>query len=201
MALTTEEIQSQKKQLRNLLRHRRRSLTADQQQAAAQKLFAQIAGSHLFRDSNLIAFTLCRDGEIDTRPLMEAAHAAGKSCFLPVMSNNSGEDLLLFRQWAPGISLKRNDFGIPEPVGPECSPGALDLVLLPLVGFDASCNRLGMGKGYYDHTFAFLRDKACRKPVLLGLAHECQRVEKLEVASWDLPLDGIVTDQGWYSPE
>jgi 5-formyltetrahydrofolate cyclo-ligase len=71
--------------------------------------------------------------------------------------------------------------------------------MLPLVGFDASGNRMGMGGGYYDRTFSFKSlKKGLRGPTLIGLAHEIQRVEELPVESWDIPLTAIVTDQKSY---
>ena len=71
----------------------------------------------------------------------------------------------------------------------------LDLVLVPLVGFDPQGNRLGMGGGFYDRTFAYRgRRKHTSRPCLIGLAHECQRVEHLPCAGWDIPLDGVITD-------
>lgn len=76
---------------------------------------------------------------------------------------------------------------------------ALDLVLLPLVGFDDAGGRLGMGGGFYDRSLAYLaRRQNWRKPTLLGLAHECQKVDRLAQASWDVPLAGTVTDKQWY---
>ena len=144
---------------------------------------------------------MAADGEIDPILLCAAAQRRGKSCYLPVL-NAFGSPRLRFKRWNREEVLRNNRYGIPEPRGGRyCMPRALSLVLLPLVGFDASGNRLGMGKGYYDRTFAFRRHAAARRPVLLGLAHECQSVEKLEAEAWDLPLDGVVTDQHWYRPD
>ena len=59
--------------------------------------------------------------------------------------------------------------------------------------------RLGMGGGFYDRSLAYLaRRKNGHKPTLIGLAHECQKVDRLALASWDIPLAGTVTDAGWY---
>jgi 5-formyltetrahydrofolate cyclo-ligase len=70
---------------------------------------------------------------------------------------------------------------------------------MPLVGFDANCNRLGMGGGFYDRTLAYLRLRRCwRRPLLIGIAHECQRVERLETNTWDVPLDLVVTEERIY---
>lgn len=180
------------------MRRRRRSLSQQQQQTAARQLYRKLATSSLFRFSKRIAFTLARDGEISPSLLMDAALKRGKACYLPVV-NRLGETRLTFRRWQPGQKLLRGPFNIPEPrLGQACPARVLSLVLLPLVAFDAEGNRLGMGKGFYDHTFSFLRSSKRPSPRLLGLAHECQRVEKLEVASWDVPLEGIVTDKKWY---
>ncbi len=184
--------------LRKELRKRRRALSAAQQKAAARHLHRRLAASPLFRFSRRIAFTMAADGEIDPSLLLDTAQRIGKECYLPVL-NSVGEPRLRFKRWRKGEALRTNFYGIAEPRhGRYCPPRALSLVLLPLVGFDASGNRLGMGKGYYDRTFAFRRHSTRCRPVMIGLAHECQKVDRLEVEAWDLPLDGIVTDGAWY---
>lgn len=196
--MTASSLQKHKSALRKLLRTRRRALSARQQKDAARKLYRRVVRSPLFRFSRSITFTLARDGEINPELLLREALRRGKACYLPVM-NPVGTDRLRFKPFRKGQALKKNHYGIPEPhTTRHCPPRALSLVLLPLVAFDADCRRLGMGKGYYDRTFAFLRHSVRRRPALLGLAHECQRVESLEVASWDVPLDGVVTDRNWY---
>jgi 5-formyltetrahydrofolate cyclo-ligase len=184
--------------LRKLMRQRRRQLSHTQQTTAAKKLLHKVGTSVLFRFRRRITFSFARDGEINPNLLLREALRRGKECYLPVM-NKVGTDRLYFRRWQKGQKLITNRYGIPEPLfGQLCTPLALGLVLVPLVAFDDAGNRLGMGKGYYDKTFAFLRRSTRQSPVLLGLAHECQRVEKLEVASWDVPLSAIVTDKTWH---
>ena len=193
-----EPLRQQKRTLRAEMRRRRRSIGPRQQRLAARRLYRRLLQSAQFRFSKRIAFTLARDGEIDPGLLLRAALARGKACYLPVM-RRVGEPRLEFRRWLPGLRLVKGAWAIPEPrYGKRCPPWALNLVLLPLVAFDAEGRRLGMGKGFYDRSFAFLLDGRRKGPILLGLAHDCQRVEGLEVASWDVPLQGIVTDQAWY---
>jgi 5-formyltetrahydrofolate cyclo-ligase len=188
-----------KSALRKELRKRRRALSAAQQKSAARHLYRRLITSPLFRFSRRIAFTMAADGEIDPSLLLAEAQRRGKECYLPVL-NVVGAPRLRFKRWRKGEALRTNFYGIAEPRrGRYCPPRVLSLVLMPLVGFDASGNRLGMGKGYYDRTFAFRRHSIRWRPVLLGLAHECQRVDKLEVEAWDLPLEGIVTDAAWYA--
>lgn len=184
--------------LRRLMRKRRRTLSHKQLTDAAHKLFQRVAPSKLFRFSRRIAFSMARQGEINPDLLLRTAQRRKKDCYLPVMSK-VGEPRLHFRLFKKGQKLIRNNMGIPEPARTfTCKPFVLSLVLMPLVAFDIECNRLGMGKGYYDRTFAFSRRSVRQSPVLLGLAHECQRVEELGVASWDVPLNGVVTDEAWY---
>lgn len=66
---------------------------------------------------------------------------------------------------------------------------------MPLVGFDATGNRLGMGGGFYDRSFAFKRIQPQQRPLLIGLAHSFQQLPQLPVASWDTPVDMVVTER------
>lgn len=94
-----------------------------------------------------------------------------------------------------------NRFGIPEPRRSQrrLPPWLLQLVLMPLVGFDKRGGRLGMGGGFYDTTFAFKHQKMGARPTLIGLAHACQEVESLPLAHWDVPLNAIATDKHCFS--
>lgn len=187
--------------LRRLLREARRALTPQQQRQAARALQRRMAQHPLFRRARHVAFYLPADGEIDPRPLLRAAQKRGKATYLPVLSRWPHTHMT-FQRIGAGERWTRNRFGIAEPRperGRQRAPWALDLVLLPLVGFDEDGGRLGMGKGFYDRTLAYLgRRRIWRKPTLLGLAHECQKVDRLDLASWDVPLGGIVSDAGWY---
>lgn len=188
---------ARRKALRKELRSARRALTPAQQKRAGAQLFRQLAQHPLFVRSRHIAFYLANDGEINPELLMRHARRLGKSCYLPVISGWPRRGMR-FQRVVSGQRWRRNRFGIAEPslaTGRQTPPWRLDLVMMPLVGFDREGNRLGMGGGYYDRTFAYLnRRRNWRAPHLLGLAHACQKVEALPVASWDIPLDGIATD-------
>ncbi|WLI12868.1 MULTISPECIES: 5-formyltetrahydrofolate cyclo-ligase [Pseudomonas] len=188
-------------QLRRMLRKARRALTPSQQREAARGLYKQLARHPLFRRAKHISLYLPTDGEIDPRLLMRAAQRRGKATYLPVLSAWP-RTKMVFQRIRPGEKLKPNRFRIPEPlhnIARQRKVWALDLVLLPLVGFDDVGGRLGMGGGFYDRSLAYLaRRKNWRKPTLLGLAHECQKVQRLAQASWDVPLQGTVTDKAWY---
>lgn len=105
--------------------------------------------------------------------------------------------MVFVRVW-PGSRLVVNRWGIAEPkpaLRHSISPRALDLVLMPLVGFDEAGHRIGMGKGFYDRTFAFRRNTR-RRPALVGLAHECQKVAGgITPSAWDVALDALATSR------
>ena len=97
--------------------------------------------------------------------------------------------------------LIKNRFGILEPLFDAkkiLKPEELDLVIAPLVGFDENANRLGLGGGYYDQTFAFKKQQRQNKPYLIGIAYEMQKLASLAVMDWDVPMDMIITEEKFY---
>ncbi|MBM1192330.1 5-formyltetrahydrofolate cyclo-ligase [Pseudomonas weihenstephanensis] len=197
----TEPAPPTRPQLRRLLRNARRELSPCAQRLAARGLYRQLAQHPLFRRAKHIALYLPTDGEIDPRVLLREAQRRGKAVYLPVLSAWP-KTKMVFQRIAPDETLIPNRFRILEPRihrARQRKVWALDLVLLPLVGFDATGGRLGMGGGFYDRSLAYLtRRQYWRKPTLLGLAHECQKVDSLMQASWDVPLQGTVSDKQWY---
>lgn len=197
---TTQDL---RKQLRKQLRARRRALNHSQQKLASQQLLRQLRREPVFLRSKHIAFYMADDGEINLHDVMIAAEKMGKHCYLPVL-HPFKQNKLWFGLYKNGDTCVANRFGLAEP-RPEKRHHpvwALDLVLMPLVGFDRKGNRLGMGGGFYDRTFAFkksanehnyiLRPKC---PVLMGVAHHCQETTGLNGASWDIAMDYIATDK------
>ncbi|MFP5440996.1 MAG: 5-formyltetrahydrofolate cyclo-ligase [Gammaproteobacteria bacterium] len=182
--------------LRRAIRARRRALSPAQQRAAARKLARRVAASPQFRKARSLALYIAADGEIDPAPLAQRAWRLGKRVYLPVL-HPLYHDRMFFVRWSAGDRLRRNRFRIPEPATwrDRAAPWQLDLVLAPLVAFDRAGNRLGMGGGYYDRTFA--RERAARwprRPSLCGLAHRLQAVASLPAAPWDIPLARVFTD-------
>lgn len=200
----TETAPLSRPQLRRLLRKARRALTPSEQRQAAQGLYRQLAQHPLFRRAKHISLYLPTDGEIDPSLLLRAAQRRGKATYLPVLSAWP-RTKMVFQRVRPGEKLLPNRFRILEPranIRRQRKVWALDLVLMPLVGFDDEGGRLGMGGGFYDRSLAYLaRRQRWRKPTLLGLAHECQKVDRLAQASWDVPMAGTVTNKQWYIAE
>lgn len=168
------------------------------------KLCRQLRQHRWFQQARSLAAYLANDGEIDPTPLIRLAWRLGKRVYLPVL-HPLRPGFLHFIQYDRQTPLTKNRFGIPEPRlrgygtrrGRQCRTQALGLVLLPLVGFDEQGQRLGMGGGFYDRSFA-PRPAGFRQPRLMGLAHECQKVDALPVAGWDVPLSGVMTPESLY---
>ncbi len=184
--------------MRKELRAARNNLTYREQQEASESLTKNIVRSRAYRTSKRIALYFASDGEISTDSLMAHIWQSGRQCYLPILSNLAG-GRLWFAPVHANSTFLINRFGIPEPVVASRElryAKQLDLVLMPLVGFDNHGNRIGMGGGYYDRTLAFRhRRQNWLGPRLIGLAHACQRVGLLETNPWDIPLDAIATDK------
>lgn len=183
------------------LRHRNRELRAgldaDALARAAAALCVRLVELPAYREAQRIAAYFAVNGEIDLAPLIEDALDAGKQVYLP----NLDRETLRFSPYFREQKMRINRYRLPEPdVGDEemLEPRELDLVFAPLVAFDAARNRIGMGGGFYDRSFAFRREPGCDRPLLIGVAHELQRVESLVPQPWDVRLDMVITDQAVY---
>lgn len=185
--------------LRQKLRAQRQTLDEHEQSQRSFRAVQHLIGHRVFSAAQHIACYLPNDGELDITPLIDQAWAMGKTVYLPVLSLIH-RNHLHFLPYRPDDELVRNRFGIPEPIVKSrrmIDLKRLDLVLMPLVGFDARGNRLGMGGGFYDRSFAFLRRRQYwLKPRLLGVAYDFQEVKKLDSNAWDVPLNGVATETG-----
>jgi 5-formyltetrahydrofolate cyclo-ligase len=182
--------------LRKELRARRNALNPTQQDAASAWALRHLMKLPQFLRAQHIALYIAADGELNPRSIAAQLWKMGKHVYLPVL-HPTQDGQLWFLEYTPDTQLKPNRFGIPEPdhrSERKLPAKLMDVVLLPLVGFDRKGGRLGMGGGFYDRTFAFHKGKKT-KPYLLGLAHACQEVEHLDMADWDIPLYAVVTDQ------
>ena len=184
---------------RQQIRQQRRLLSAAEQHQAALALATRLAKQPFYQRAETIAAYLPNDGEINPLPLLHHAQRLGKSIYLPVLKGS----MLQFARYRPGLTpLHCNRLGIFEPY-PQArqwiEPTRLELVLLPLVAFDADGNRLGMGGGFYDRSFAFKKSlPPVARPILVGIAHHLQKVSRLTVDHWDIPVDTIATDRALY---
>lgn len=181
-----------RQQIRQQIRQRRRALTPEQQtQFALQAADRMMAYTPVLLAQTVAVF-LSFDGELDTRPLIDQLWRAGKRVYLPVLHPFSPGNLL-FLHYHPSSDLVVNRLKIREPkldVRDVLPLSRLDVLVTPLVAFDAAGQRLGMGGGFYDRTLQNWRRHRLQ-PV--GYAHDCQQVDALPTEQWDIPLPAVIT--------
>ena len=183
-------------QHRQLLLAQRRALTPAQMEQAATRVAARIWRLPVLARSRRLALYLPVSGELDCTPVISAAWRRGREVFLPVVVGSE----LRFAPFAADSLLASNRFGIAEPVCSDDdwrSAREMDVILAPLLGFDADGYRLGMGGGYYDRTLAFLAQRRhfCR-PHFIGLAYAFQQISGVPHQKHDVKLEAVVTDEG-----
>lgn len=192
--------ETRRSELRKKMRGLRRTLPPAEQSAAAKAITARLSSLDSFHKALKIAVYLPIDGEVDTGSLISMAIDAGKTVCVPVLVDRGKN--MRFTAYTPGQRLSVNHYGISEPVPEDrryVAADQLDLVLTPLVAFDHSLHRIGMGAGHYDRCFSFLRQrKNSTKPRLIGLAYEFQRVAAIETCEWDVPLSAVATETAFY---
>lgn len=132
--------------------------------------------------------------EIDPRPLMARLARAGWRLALPVTPARRTDGPLIFRRWEPGGAMEEHAFGMREPQ-PAAEAVRPDLVLVPLLAFDAAGHRLGYGAGHYDRTLQALR--AAGPVYAVGLAFAGQATATLPAGPHDQPLDAVATERGF----
>jgi 5-formyltetrahydrofolate cyclo-ligase len=179
--------------LRRDLRARRRAVSAGERIAGAERLAGRLLALPFAPLRGHVAGYWAVDGEIALHAWQLALPPEISYC-LPVLGADAR---LRFAPWRPGAPLATNRYGIPEPdvaVESLLEPEALQLVVVPLVGFDNEGRRLGMGGGWYDRSFAFRQSRPA-PPFLVGVGFECQALEGVSSEPWDVSLDAICTEQ------
>ena len=182
-------IEATKQRLRAALRvkGRAQSLTLQQQysQAICSRLLkhlvtttpCSIAGYHAF------------SGEPELLPALTALHASGWSVGLPVIDSQR-DGAMAFHHWSPTVVMTNNRYGIPEPQSAPLAEQRVEIVLIPLLGFDRQGNRLGMGGGYYDRWLQVNAGYCLR----IGIAYQWQQQLNIPTEAWDQSLDWVITD-------
>ena len=183
--------------IRSRLREQRRSLSACQQNRYTDQITAILTRQDFFLRAKRVAIYLANDGEVDLSPIIDICLKSKKRCYLPVL-HPLGINRLHFAAFDYQSHMTTNRFGIAEPSlrHSKLAPAwSLDLILMPMVGFDRTGNRLGMGGGYYDRTLSFMSLAQNPMPKLVGLSYSFQELHKIVQRDWDIPLNHIVTER------
>lgn len=153
----------------------------------------------LFKQSEHIACYLSYQYEFLTSPIIEAIWHAKKQCYIPMLSKDEKSKELTFVKYGYGDGLRFNRFNILEPAHPSDSIPcqALQLVIAPLLAFDSDGNRLGSGGGFYDTTFAFMKEVQAEQPTIIGLGYAAQQANELPADVWDIHLIGALTEKAY----
>jgi 5-formyltetrahydrofolate cyclo-ligase len=164
--------------------------------AAAEALVKSLEQLPEFMVDPRIAGYWAVAGEMPLHAAYASLRSRQQQYFLPLIT--AANDLQ-FAAWHAGAALQANRYGIPEPVAhatARLAPTDVDVVLVPLLGFDRRGNRLGSGAGFYDRSFAFLgAAQRPARPVLVGIGYHFQEVAQIMPESWDVKLDFIATDR------
>jgi 5-formyltetrahydrofolate cyclo-ligase len=175
-----------RKQKRSELLELRTSFSEEQQLRASETILEGV--NSLFRShrTRIAGFYWPFRGEIEVLPLIHRFLAEGGTAALPVVVGRARP--LTFRLWTPGCPMAAGPFGIPYPAeSPVVVP---DTLVVPLVGYDDCCYRLGYGGGYYDRTLAVAEPK----PLSIGIGFTSLRLETIWPQQYDVPMDYIVTE-------
>jgi len=202
MAQPTAEIRAERRRLRAL----RLGLSRAERVAAEAAILAALRRLYVFRPGRRVAAYLAMPGEVSLAGAITEALESGTEIYVPQLASRR-RGRMRFVRLRPDCPLRPNaaGFGILEPAassGEWLPPRCLDVILVPLVGFDREGNRLGMGAGYYDRALRARRDRtrSWRRPRLVGIAFACQEVARIVPASWDVALDLIVTEREIIAP-
>ncbi len=179
-----------KKNLRSEANSKLKNISSPQRSSVSQMVTAKLIENSIFADSVHIGCYFPIGNEIDTSAIITAIWQRGKQCYLPaIVSTNE----MVFVEFCPRDTLVKKKYGAQEPLMIQSkirAPRDLDLVIVPLLGFNDNLFRLGRGLGYYDKTFSF-KKMDHQNPYLLGLGYENQ---KLHFTSdpWDVAMNSII---------
>jgi 5-formyltetrahydrofolate cyclo-ligase len=188
------DARAQRRELRQQLAERRRALSPPARMSAAQGLRRTLEQlPEYFTDPHVAGYWASR-GELPLNLVIPPLAARGQQFLLPVVT---ADRHLVFAPWQADDAVQPNRYGIPEPLAPATwlAPEQVELVLVPLLGFDRRGHRLGYGGGYYDRSFAFL-DGQTRptEPLLVGIAYAFQELAQIDAGTWDVALDFVATE-------
>jgi 5-formyltetrahydrofolate cyclo-ligase len=189
---------SRKQELRKDFRRRRAGIGEE-----TRNLWNTLINQHVVEYAgqtgpSTVAAYLAFDGEPDLSPALQFLLARGVRLALPVVQEAPGKPFITFNQWSGETVLRPNRYGIDEPQATEpIRITEIDLVLIPLVGWDRSGGRLGMGASFYDRLFQAFAES--EHPVRMGIGYALQEVDMIPSEPWDIRLHGVVTETGWFT--
>ena len=183
--------QEEKQQLRAVMRARERQLSDRYRRESDQAIAAHLPAMPEYQAAGTIFCFVGTPHEIDTRPILENALAAGKRLCVPLCT---GPGMMELRQITTLSQLSPGAYGIPEPPedAPTVSVDETDFAILPCLTCNHLGHRLGQGQGYYDRFLAHYRSGAvllCREKLIR---------EEIPLEPHDYPIPWVLTERGLY---
>lgn len=184
-----------KQLLRNSLRKIRAEIDADARQIAETKLLKRLHKMPHFAEHECIGAYLNLEHEFPTGQIIKSLQKSGKTIACPAITDTK-KRLMEFRQLTGNLQKQAFGIMVPAKSNKKIAANKLDIILLPLLGFDLNGNRLGMGGGYYDQLLSFKNDNSnnTEKPILIGIGFEAQLCHEITNDPWDVKLDAIITE-------
>jgi 5-formyltetrahydrofolate cyclo-ligase len=185
--------------IRKIVSAKRKALTMAFQEESAVALLLRLQNNTVIKEAQHIALYLAVNGELDLQPFIHWCWQQKKQVYLPIVHPFSKGNLLFLAYENDSIMIN-NRYKIKEPkldVRHIKPVQQLDVILTPLVAFDNTGERIGMGGGYYDRTLTYWYKNYIQdnyySPSIIGIAHDCQQIEKVPNEVWDIPLPSIMT--------
>ena len=197
---------NKKQQLRSKLRRARMNASKKYAFKANLNLTSQLRKLRVYRSAKNIGIYLPFQSEFPTASIIQSNLKLKKHSYVPSITSIRNKQMRfvpLHKKNANNYQqhkLKKNVYGISEPKNncfkKSIKPQSLDIIFLPLLGFNQNGDRLGMGGGYYDRALQFkLAFKHLKRPYLIGLAFSAQKVPNLNTQKWDIPLNAVITEE------
>ena len=187
-----------KQQLRRQIRQARKALTREQRHAASFAIARH--ASPLIRRGKRFSAYWAAGSELDMSVLISDALHRGAEVYLPVIPSR-GRRLWFARFDGASRWYRERRYGMLECTGRQRRAEQMDVMFIPLLGIDRDGYRLGQGGGFYDTSLTFQhRRRVARRPLLIGVAYSCQLLDHVPREPWDMPIDGLITEQGlrWF---
>lgn len=186
-----QTVREWRKKTRASLLQQRVQILAQNRDAWSDRISLKLEAALSSAQGKLIGLYWPFRGEYDARPTLKRLRSQGSRLALPVVVEKAQP--LQFREWWPGIAMARGVWNIPIPASGEVV--LPDILIAPLVGFDARNYRLGYGGGFYDRTIAAFPVR----PLVIGVGFELSRLETIFPQAHDIPMSMIVTEADNYS--
>tara|TARA_Y100001933_G_scaffold55002_1_gene54419 strand:+ start:495 stop:1097 length:603 start_codon:yes stop_codon:yes gene_type:complete len=179
------------KELRDSYRRKRIAIPSDDRAIMHKEINRVLLTNATLKRCKTIAAYLNLPSEVNLSEFIRKAQKRGQSLCVPVV--DATKRVMEFRDLP--VDFERQDQNEEDLVlltQKKRSVNELDCALIPLLVFDSHGNRIGMGGGYYDKFF----ENSKTRPLLIGIAYELQKAEKIIPQEWDVRMDMIASEQG-----